>query len=387
MDATTIYLDNAATTYPKPPEVFRAQDSYFRHSANPGRGGYRLSLDSARAIFDARSKIADFIGAKDASRLVFTGGCTLSINMALKGIDWRSGDVVVTSSLEHNSVMRPLHQLEMKAGVKIISMPYTAGPVIDAGALSETLKEHRPRLCVVAHASNVTGDVLDLGTIAEVCRSSRVALMVDAAQSAGLCAPRVAELGVALWCTSGHKGLLGPPGVGLLYASEGVELEPLIAGGTGSGSERFEMPQIYPDLLESGTLPGPAIAGLAEGVGWVKERGIDSLLAHECELASRFLSWAASRPDIQTYGPPLDSCSRTGIVAFQMSCCSPDRVADLLDQHFGIAVRSGLHCAALAHRTLGTLATGLVRASFGPFNTVEDVDELCSGLQWISGHI
>lgn len=380
----TIYFDNAATTYPKPPEVYQAQDSYFRSAANPGRGSHKLALESARVIFETRLMLSAFLGIRDASRLVFTGGCTESINMALKGLAWKAGDVVVTSALEHNSVMRPLRQLERRERIRIVTVPYAGSEVIDPAQLSETFQEHRPKLCVLAEASNVTGDLIDLSMPAEVCRNHAVPLMVDAAQSAGFSPSRVEELGVSLWCASGHKGLLGPPGVGLLYVSPEVKLEPLVAGGTGSGSESLTMPDAYPDHLESGTLPGPAIVGLGAGVTWLNSRGAHKTAEHERKLAARFLAWATDNCHIIVYGPPADAERRTGIVSFQMRGLTPDRVADLLDQEYGIAVRPGLHCAALAHNTLGTLASGLVRASFGPFNTDQEVDELCRSLERIA---
>jgi cysteine desulfurase family protein len=380
----TIYFDNAATTYPKPEEVYQAQDRYFRSCANPGRGAYQLSLDSAGVIFDTRLKLAGFLGVSDASRLVFTGGCTLSLNLALKGMTWQRGDVVVTSALEHNAVMRPLRQLERDNGIRVVILPYADGSVIDRDRLAQALKRERPKLCALAEASNVTGDLLDLAAVADVCRSQRVPLLVDAAQSAGCVRSRIEELGVSIWCAPGHKGLLGAPGVGLLYVSPQVELTPLVAGGTGSGSEELSMPKCFPDRLESGTLAGPAIAGLSAAVDFLIERGPDNIARHERELAAQFIAWAAERPYIQLYGPGAYAERRTGIVSFSMRGITPDRVADLLNRNFDIAVRAGLHCAAVAHQTLGTVATGLVRVSFGPFNKQSEVGALLSALESIA---
>ena len=382
MNAKIIYFDNAATTYPKPESVYEAQDSYLRSAANPGRGAYQLALAPARLLFSIREAIARFLGVKDASRLVFTGGCTLALNMALKGLHWRKGDVVVVSPLEHNSVMRPLKQLEAKEEIKIVTMPYAGAKVIDPCQLAETFRQSRPRLCVVAEASNVTGSLLDLLTIAEICQGARVLLMVDAAQSAGLFNPRLSEIGVSIWCASGHKGLFGPPGVGLLYVAPEVELEPLIAGGTGSLSEQLEMPRSYPDHLESGTLAGPAIAGLGAGVAWVEATGAEKIAEYERNLALRFIHSISAYA--QVFGPVGDSDLRTGTVAFRLAGATPDKVADRLDRQFGIAVRAGLHCASQAHKALGTLDSGLVRVSFSQFNTEEEVDELCRALELIA---
>ncbi len=380
----TIYFDNAATTFPKPEEVYLAQDRYFRSCANPGRGAYQLSLESAGIIFDTRIKLAKFLGVDDASRLIFTGGCTLSLNLALKGLAWQRGDTVVTTALEHNSVMRPLRQLEREKGIRVVVMPYAKESVVDSGQLTETLRKERPKLCAVAEASNVTGDLLDLAVVSEICLREHVPLLVDAAQSAGCVQSRIDALAVSIWCAPGHKGLLGPPGVGLLYVSPKVELTPLIAGGTGSGSEDLAMPVTFPDSLESGTLAGPAIAALGAAVDYLSERGPDNIARHERKLAQQFLAWASQRPYIQLYGPGHDSERRTGIVSFSMNGVTPDRVADLLNRNFDIAVRSGLHCAAVAHKTLGTVATGLVRVSFGPFNKETEVTALSSALESIA---
>lgn len=378
-----IYLDNAATTYPKPEPVYKAQDEYLRQAANPGRGAHALALASSRTIFETRLAVAGFLGVKHAERLVFTSGCTQALNTAVKGFALKEGDVVVTAPLEHNAVMRPLRQLEDFPGIKVHTLAYQPVGVISVDELSAVLAELGPKLCVMAEASNVTGELIDLAAVAEVCRGAGVPLLVDAAQSAGWTSHQLDGLGVSLWCASGHKGLFGPPGVGLLYVSPEVEVEPLIAGGTGSRSEQLEMPEHYPDRLEAGTLPGPAIAGLGAGVAWLEQTGLERVRSHERNLVERFVSWAQSSGSVEVYGPGPGG-NRTGIVAFKVKGVSPDRVADRLDRDWGIAVRAGLHCAAQAHKALGTLATGLVRASFGYFNTVDEVDELCCALETIS---
>jgi len=379
-----IYFDNAATTYPKPEGVYRAQDLYFRQAANPGRGAHALALESARAVFETRLLLARFLGVVNAERLIFTGGCTQALNMAIKGMGWRHNDLVVTSPLEHNSVMRPLKQLEQSHGISVKPLPYASSGVVDLEELERCLAELRPRVVVVAEASNVTGELVDLPAVAGICRHYQVPLLVDAAQSAGFVESRIEELGISMWCASGHKGLMGPPGVGVLYVSSNVDLEPLIAGGTGSRSEDLEMPPAYPDKLEAGTLPGPAIVALGAGVSWLEATGLTNVREHETALADRFLTWAADCRQLHVYGAGRGA-RRTGIVAFQVRDVTADRVADVLDRDCGIAVRSGLHCASLAHRALGTIETGLVRASFGYFNTLYEVDELCRALENIIG--
>ncbi|MBI4532586.1 MAG: aminotransferase class V-fold PLP-dependent enzyme, partial [Candidatus Melainabacteria bacterium] len=309
-------------------------------------------------------------------------GCTQSINMAIMGLGLNSGDVVIVSPLEHNSVMRPLSQMERVPGIKIYCLPYAKQGVIHQDDLRQAVNELCPRLCVVAEASNVTGEIVDLKRVSEICRQANVPLLVDAAQSAGWTESQIDELGISLWCCSGHKGLMGPPGVGLLYVGQDIELAPLISGGTGSQSELLEMPGSYPDHLEAGTLPGPAIAGLGAGIKWLDETGLDKVRAHELRLTEHFLGWALQNDKITPYGPGLEG-NRTAVVSFSIKGMTPDRVADILDQKYDIAVRSGLNCAALAHRTLGTVESGVVRIGFGFFNTLEEVEQLCQALEHI----
>lgn len=374
MDRQILYFDQAATSYPKPEVVYKAHDEALRHAANPGRGGHRLAMDAARAVFEARVSIAEFLGITQAQRLIFTPGCTHSINMALKGWPWQAGDAVVTSSMEHNAVMRPLRQLQDSAGIHLHTMSY--GASLDE--LQTVFKDLRPKLLVMAEASNVTGEIVDLTGIAQLCRIHDVALMVDAAQSAGFVPQKISQLGISLWCASGHKGLFGPPGVGLLYVAPDVELGSLISGGTGSRSEDLFMPSSYPDHLESGTMNAPAIAALAAGVAWIGEQGLDNIADKERALSEQFRNWCLSQARISLYGTL--SVPKTGIVAFSVDNIGAGKVADLLDQGYGIAVRSGLHCAPLAHQALGTSKDGLVRASFGWFNDEQQVEQLCRAL-------
>jgi cysteine desulfurase family protein len=382
MTKRIIYFDNAATTCPKPEAVYAAQDDYSKRAANPGRGAHRLALDSARTVFETRTMLAEFLGTKNADRLIFTPGCTYSINMALQGLSWNEGDTVVVSSMEHNAVMRPLRLLEKTRGVRTIVVPYAKRGIIDMHAFIKTLLDVHPRLCIFSEASNVTGELIDLPAIAAICGAHKVPLMVDAAQTAGRTLSRIDELGISLWCASGHKGLFGLPGVGLLYVAPNVELTPLIVGGTGSRSEDFEMPEAYPDRLEAGTLPGPAIAALGAGVRWLKEHGVKTIAAAEGKLTKRFLDWAARTQTVRIFGNRQDAPG-TSIVSFDIPGVPGDRVASILDSQYFIAVRTGLHCSPAAHRALGTIETGLVRASFGCFSSAEEVDSLCQALETI----
>jgi cysteine desulfurase/selenocysteine lyase len=386
MTRKTIYFDNAATTFPKPEVVYQAADQYLRSAANPGRGAHQMAMASATSVFETRTSTAELLGIKNAERLIFTPGCTHSINYALMGIQWQAGDVVLVSALEHNAVMRPLRHLEETKGIVVKVLPYAGKGIVDLHSLIGTMLETHPRLCVFTQGSNVTGEMIDIRSVAAICGAHKVPLMLDAAQTAGRAFDRVDDLGVTIWCASGHKGLMGAPGVGLLWVAPGFELEPMVFGGTGSQSEQAQMPTAYPDRFEAGTLPGPAIASVGAGVQWLRETGIANVAAREHMLADRFISWAAASNFVfiagNRMGAPATTCTAT--VSFVIPGIGADVVAGMLDSDFGIAVRAGLHCAATAHASLGTLESGLVRASFGYFNTEDEVDELCAGLKQIA---
>ncbi|MGD9684629.1 MAG: aminotransferase class V-fold PLP-dependent enzyme [Candidatus Obscuribacterales bacterium] len=385
-----IYFDNAATSFPKPEPVFRAIDHYLRHAGNPGRGGHSFSLAGARAIFEARESIAQFLGIAETERLLFTPGCTESINIVLKGMVRQGklsrGDRVVTTNMEHNSVMRPLTELAGDPGIEIVSVPYSCEEERFGSALRAALKDGAG-LCIVSRASNVTGELLPVKVASRLCAEAGVPLAVDAAQSAGKVEVDLSKSGVTFWCASGHKGLMGPPGVGLLYIAPGVDLAPLITGGTGSHSESYEIPAILPDRFEAGTQPGQNIAGLAAAVGWLKKRGAEDMLRHELNLTQCFHAWADEHENVEIFGPGIMDGIRIEaepwkmpVVAFRLKGIDSNRVADALDSEYGIAVRSGLHCAYAAHKSLGTEKSGLVRASFGPFNTMIEVEKLIASL-------
>lgn len=271
-------------------------------------------------------------------------------------------------------------------------------------ALKDHVQRKRPKLVVLTGASNLTGQVIRIDLASEFLASEGIPLVVDAAQTAGKWHKSLAETpGISFWCASGHKGLMGPPGVGLLYLAPGFDLAPIISGGTGSRSDSFEMPASYPDRLEAGTPPGPAIAGLAGGVKWLRESEPGAVLLFELHLTERFIAWASGTDKVKVYGP--GDCyeglakvpskfekgmealipTRMPVVAFSVQGKTSAELADLLDTEYGIAVRSGLHCAAAAHASLGTLGEGLVRASFGSFNTASEVDALCRALDKIAG--
>lgn len=358
---------------------------FLRTCGNPGRGAHYFALEGARKIFDARENIADFLGVKQSERLIFTGGCTTSINMVIKGLaaagDLNAGDSVIVSTLEHNSVMRPLEQLRETLGIKIVDC------VVDENFephLRALVEKHSAKLVALTWAGNVTGEVLPIQSVARYLEQRQIPLLVDGAQTAGKIKADLAEnVGISFYCASGHKGLMGPPGVGLLYVSPKYSLVPLIAGGTGSRSEQLEMPLAFPDRLEAGTLPGPAIAALSAGVDWLRKNDPEKILNDELALKDRFLSFADNLGELTVYGHQPGTRSMP-TVSFSMSKLSPSSVADKLDTEYGIAVRSGLHCSAATHQSMGTVKNGLVRVSFGPFNKQEEVDVLCSALQKIA---
>lgn len=388
-----IYFDNAATTYPKPEEVYQAADDAFRRAGNPGRGAHRLALESARAVYETREKAAAFLKAPLSERLIFTPGCTHAINMVLKGLSTPSekgerpylsdGDLVYVTSLEHNAVMRPLKQLETQSGVRVQSVPYKQGSVLDPSSLKQLFKDNPPALLIVSHASNVTGEIADVERIAAICAERNVPLLVDAAQTAGLLDVDLSIPGITFWCASAHKSLMGQSGLGLLYVDREWDLEPLIAGGTGSASEELLMPTVFPDRAEPGSVATSAIAALKAGIEWIERVGRAAIFEKEGNLAERFLSSARGKSFIRVFGRGAKT-PQLAHLPFLIDGMPADRVADVLDRDFAIAVRPGLHCAAQAHRTLGTRKTGLVRASFGYFNTEEEVDELVNALASIT---
>ncbi len=395
-----IYMDNAATSYPKPEGVYNAADQYFRHAGNPGRGAHKMALDSARQVFEIREKVAKFLKIRESERLIFTPGCTYSLNMVLSGLcrpnsatgqnaHLKRGDSVLISSLEHNALMRPLTRLARELDLQIVKLPYEPGKIFSVAELRRLLNEVRPSLVATMHASNVTGEAIDIGAVAASCHVARTPLLVDAAQTAGLEKQHLIHPGISFWCASAHKGLFGQPGLGLLHVSKEYDLEPLIAGGTGSASEDLNMPVVYPDRLEPGTAAGPAIAALGAGVDFVESVGADVILQHEIRLSDAFISFLNASNNVRVYSPGNVNNSgsiipRVANVSFAVPGMTADRVVDALDKEFNIAARGGLHCAALAHETLGTTEAGLVRLSFGYFNTESEVNELARAVHEIS---
>lgn len=365
-----IYFDNAATSWPKPPGVRAALDEYFGDaSGNPGRSGHRMSVAAARLVEHARESIAELFNAGDPSHIVFTHNATHALNLALSGL-LQPGDHVVTTGIEHNAVMRPLRHLE-SCGVHVTIVPCTREGLLDMDDIRRAFRDDT-RLLVTTHASNVIGTLMPIHELARLARERGVPYLVDASQTAGAIPIDVQDIGVDLLAFTGHKALLGPTGTGGLYIREGIRVRPLIRGGTGSDSAREVQPDFLPDAYESGTLNVAGIAGLAAGVGFVSEVGIDAVKRHEQQLIAQFIAGASEIPGIAIYGP-RDETRRTGLVSFNVAGVVCSEVAFILDESFEIMARSGLHCAPSAHRTLGTFPTGAVRFGFGWFNTAAEV--------------
>ena len=366
----SIYLDNAATSYPKPESVYLAVMHAMREvGASPGRGGHRRSLEAGRIMFQAREAAAALFSAPDSSRIIFTHSATEALNMALRGT-LVPGDHVITSSMEHNSLVRPLHLLQ-RQGISLTIIQAGADGRIDPADVARALTPHT-RMIAVGHVSNVSGTIQPIGALAAIAREAGVLFLLDAAQSAGSLPIDVVSGGIDLLAAPGHKGLYGPQGTGLLYAASHVALKPLLAGGTGSYSTSEDQPESLPDGFEAGTHNLPGIAGLKAGIEFVMEQGVAEIGAHERNLVSFAIERLRGVPGIALHCP-ADAALRGAVLSFTVAGTDSSALAFELDQRFDIAVRAGLHCAPRAHRTLGTFPDGTVRMSPGWFTTREDI--------------
>ncbi len=371
-----IYLDNAATSWPKPPEVLKAMtDVLERAGGNPGRSGHRLSIAAARVIYDAREEISQFFGISDPLRVIFTGNATYAINLAMIGM-LKPGDHVVTSSMEHNAVMRPLRSLE-KQGIRLSVVACASDGSLDVGAVARVVTSDT-RLVVLTHASNVAGTLLPIGEAANIAHQAGALLLVDAAQTAGVIPIDMMATGIDLLAFTGHKELQGPPGVGGLVISDGIDvaqIRPLICGGTGSRSESEEQPDDLPDKFESGTANLAGIAGLNAGLQWIKERGIEKIQAHLKTLGGALIEGLSSLPKVKVYGT-LDPDRSVAVVSFTVAGSRVSEIGLRLDEDYSILSRVGLHCAPAAHKTIGSFPEGTVRLAPGVFTTMEDIQQV-----------
>lgn len=372
--AAVIYMDNAATSWPKPPCVAEAMTRFMEEiGANPGRSGHRLAVQAARVVYGAREAVAELFHASDPLRVVFGANATEALNLAINGL-LRPGDHVITSSMEHNSVMRPLREQERK-GVDLTVVPCSPRGLLDPEDLEAAIRP-TTRLIVLVHGSNVIGTLLPVVEVGHIAREHGILLLVDAAQTAGAYPIDVQADAIDLLAFSGHKSLYGPMGTGGLVIGDRVDvgrLVPLKRGGTGSRSEREEQPEFLPDLCESGTPNAVGLAGLEAGVRWVSAHGVGAIRRHEVTVASRLLEGLAAIPGVTVYGP-RDPGLRTATVSFTIEGVPPSEAGLRLDEEFAIMCRVGLHCAPAAHRTMGTFPTGTVRFGLGAFSTAEEAD-------------
>ena len=380
-----IYLDNAATTFPKPESVYRAMDGFLREKCvNPGRAGHRMSVEAEMEIEKARVTVARFLGIESPERMIFTYNATDALNMGIKGL-LSEGDHVITSKLEHNSVSRPLKGLENRGIITVTWIDNCVEGFINVDDIMSAIRPNT-KLIVCTHASNVLGTIQPIKEIGEVSRKNNLVFMVDAAQTVGVCSIDVEDQYVDMLAFTGHKGPFGPPGSGGLYVGERVELNAWREGGTGFEPETLSQPDSLPYKFESGTPNSVGIIGLKTGIEFCIKEGIDKIRQHERHLAMRLINEFDSDNRFVIYGC-LDEARKVGIVAVNIKGLQPDEVGAVLDNTFNIAVRPGLHCAPYIHRGIGTFPEGMIRISPGYFNTMDEIDETISGFKEIADSI
>ena len=365
-----IYFDNGATSYPKPKGMTAAmEECILKYCGNPGRSGHYMSMKTGEEVYEARKKIAKVFGIKEVERLIFTKNTTEALNLGIIGF-LNEGDHVITTSMEHNSVLRPLKSLEKK-GITHTIVSGDAKGLIKPEQIQRKIRDNT-KLIITTHASNVTGTILDIKEIGSIARENNITYMEDGAQSSGNCNIDVSEMGIDMLGFPGHKGLLGPLGTGGLYVSPKTNIRPLLCGGTGTESKSRIHPCDMPEGFEAGTVNAPAIIGLGFSAEYVNKIGVEAIGAYERELISRFENGIRNIKKVQVYGPK--PTEKTGICLFNIDGFGCEDVTAQLNNDYGIAVRGGYHCAGLAHKTIGTWDQGAVRLSVGPFNTKREID-------------
>lgn len=376
-----IYFDNAATTFPKPESVYRAVDSCLRNfCANPGRGGHKLSLQSGRVLLEARELISELFNVNSPENIVLTHNATEALNLALKGFLKKDSNVI-TTSMEHNSVIRPLKALE-RYGINTTIVQCNEQGEIDVCDIEKEIRKETV-LIATTHASNVVGTILPIEEIGALAKRYKLDFLVDASQTAGVFEIDADKMNISMLAFTGHKGLMGPQGTGGLYVRKGLALNPLKEGGTGSMSESLYQPEIMPDRFESGTHNTPGIAGLCAGISFIKDKGINNIRAHELELARCFMDGLKELKGVKVYGT-RELNKQAPVISINIGSIGSSEISYILDQTFDIATRSGLHCAPLAHKTLGTLEQGTVRFSFSYFNSKEQIYEALDAVKHIT---
>lgn len=376
------YFDHAASSWPKPPLVSAAMIECMEQcGANPGRGSHRMAIQASRVLYEGRERLAKLFGVKNANDIAYTLNATHALNLAIKG-HVKEGDHVICTSVEHNSVRRPLESLRETKGISITYLKADEQGNVDLMELQQSFQRNTS-LVVSTHSSNLLGTILPVGEIGDLCRKRGSKLLVDAAQTAGTLSIDVETMGIDLLAFPGHKGLLGPQGTGGLYIHPNIQLEPILHGGTGSRSEDIQQPDVRPDRYEAGTPNTVGIAGLKEGVKAVLDEGVSSIHQRELKLICLFMEETENLPGIRFIGPPKEG-ERTGLASFVMDRMDSSELAHVLDRNYGIAVRSGFHCTPLAHQCAGTLETGAVRVSVGYSTTEEEVRYFVEAMKEIS---
>ncbi|CEK32434.1 cysteine desulfurase [[Clostridium] sordellii] len=379
-----IYLDNAATTFPKPKQVYESVlDCMENYGANPGRAGHKLAMRAGMEIYECRENLAKLLNVKNPMNIIFTHNATDSLNLAIKGVV-KSGDHIITSSIEHNSVIRPIKALEEK-GVEHTIVKCDRLGQLNPEDIRKAIKSNT-KLIVTTHASNVCGTLVDIEAIGNIAKENNILYLVDASQTLGVYDVDVKSINVDMLAAPGHKCLLGPQGTGILYIRENLHLDILKEGGTGSNSENLFQPDMMPDRYESGTHNTPGIAGLNAGVKFILEQGIENIRRHEENLCEYMLNRLNEVPNIKIYGP-LDSKKRAAVISINIGDIDSGEITFMLDDKYDIETRSGIHCSPLAHETLGTLIQGTVRFSLGYFNTKEEIDKTIEALKNIEREI
>ncbi|AIQ55522.1 aminotransferase class V-fold PLP-dependent enzyme [Paenibacillus sp. FSL R7-0331] len=380
---TLVYLDHAATSWPKPPEVAAAMlEALERSGANAGRGSHSLAIGTGRVLVRARSEIAELFGISNAQDIAFTHNTTMGLNMAIKGT-LRAGDHVISTMTEHNSVRRPLEYLRRTMGIEVDYLQVDEEGQISLTALKQLFRSST-KMVICNHSSNLLGSILPVSEIGMIAKAHNAVYLVDAAQSAGALDINVREMNIDLLAFPGHKGLLGPQGTGGLYISPELELEPLMHGGTGSQSESSEQPDVRPDRYEAGTQNSVGIAGLLAGVRKIKSIGIAQIHHHEWLLTQQLMGGLSGIPGLRMLGPK-PGAPRSGIVSFTVEGQESAAIAHRLDREYNIAVRAGMHCTPLAHKAAATLESGAVRVSVGVSSTEHDIKRMLDAMEELYG--
>ncbi|SKA91529.1 cysteine desulfurase family protein [Clostridium sp. USBA 49] len=369
-----IYLDNAATTYPKPPEVYSSVLNYMMNiGANPGRGGSSSTLEASRIVYKTREAIASFFNFDKPENVIFTSNITLSLNILIKGIV-KKGWHVITTSMEHNSVLRPLSSLNKKGFIELDIVPCSNEGLINIETLKNKIKSNT-KLVILSHSSNIIGTIQPIEEIGKICKKHNIYFILDTAQTAGIIPIDFYKLNLSALAFTGHKSLLGPQGIGGFLISDKLndEAVPIIEGGTGSLSESIFQPSFLPDKFESGTMNTPAIAGLFEGINFINKEGIYNIKEKEEYLTSKFIEGLLNMDHIILYGIKNHK-KMTSVISINSTKIDNSELGYILDNNYGIITRTGLHCSPLAHKTIGTFPQGTLRFSFGFFNDIKDVN-------------